>query len=113
MLFSLPITRWLVSILKPHGGDVTLTILVSFGAIHTTTMAVTHAIYDLVCRREYIQPLRDELEQVIAEDGQDADGDGFFKLKKKSFTKLRKLDSFLKESQRFSPPGYGEFIVET
>lgn len=73
-------------------------------------MAVTHALYDLVARREYIQPLRDELEHVITEDGQDTDGDGFLKLKKQSLTKLRKLDSFLKESQRLSPPAYGELF---
>jgi hypothetical protein len=80
---------------------------VSFAAIHTTTMATCQAIYDLVARREYIQPLRDEIEQVIAEDGHDIDGDGFLKLKKQSITKLRKLDSFLKETQRLSPPGFG------
>lgn len=74
-------------------------------------MAATHALYDLVCRREYIQPLRDELELVIAEDGQDTDGNGFLKLKKSSLTKLRKLDSFLKESQRLSPPGYSNSSV--
>jgi len=72
----------------------------SFAAIHTTTMTTCQAIYDLISRPEYIQPLRDEIEQVIAEDGHDVDGDGFLKLKKPSLTKLRKLDSFLKESQR-------------
>ena len=68
-------------------------------------MATCQAIYDLVSRREYIQPLREEIEAVIAEDGQDVDGEGFKKLKKQSFPKLRKLDSFLKETQRFSPAG--------
>ena len=83
--------------------------LVSFAAIHTTTMATTQAIFDLVARPEYIQPLRDEIQQVIDEDGQDTDGEGFLKLKKISLTKLKKLDSFLKESQRLSPPGVGMF----
>ena len=64
-------------------------------------------IFDLAARPEYIQPLRDEIQQVIDEDGQDTDGDGFFKLKKMSMTKLRKMDSFVKESQRLSPPGIG------
>ncbi|KAF4627737.1 hypothetical protein G7Y89_g10414 [Cudoniella acicularis] len=77
---------------------------VSFAAIHTTTMTATHVIFDLVSRREYIQPLREEIEIVLAEDGYDVNGDGSMKLKKASFPKLRKLDSFLKESQRLSPP---------
>lgn len=76
----------------------------SMAAIHTTSMAATAAIYDLAAYPEYIQPLRDEIEQVIAEDGQDIDGDGFVRLKKSSMPKLWKLDSFLKESQRFTPP---------
>lgn len=70
-------------------------------------MAATQAIFDLVARPEYIQPLRDEIEQAIDEDGQDTDGEGFLKLKKTSMTKLKKLDSFMKESQRLSPPGIG------
>jgi len=73
-------------------------------AIHTTTMATTAAIYDLAAHPEYIQPLRDELQQIIDEDGQDIDGDGFMRLKKPCMPKLWKLDSFLKESQRFTPP---------
>ncbi|KAH6664961.1 cytochrome P450 [Halenospora varia] len=79
--------------------------VLSFAAIHTTTMAVSHVIFDLVSRREYIQPLREEIERVLEEDGYDLNGDGSMKLKKSSFPKLRKLDSFLKESQRLNPPG--------
>ncbi|KAK2626129.1 hypothetical protein QTJ16_004391 [Diplocarpon rosae] len=77
----------------------------SLGAIHTTTMAATAALYDLATYPEYIQPLREELEQVIAADGCDVDGDGTVRLKKSSMPKLWKLDSFLKESQRLTPPG--------
>lgn len=72
-------------------------------------MATTQVIFDLASRREYIKPLRDEIQQVIDEDGQDTDGEGFLKLKKASLTKLKKLDSFLKESQRMSPPGVSTF----
>ncbi|RDL34360.1 uncharacterized protein BP5553_07488 [Venustampulla echinocandica] len=79
--------------------------VLSFAAIHTTTMATTHAIFDLVSRPEYLGPLRDEINQVLEEDGYDLNGDGSMKLKKSSIPKLRKLDSFLKESQRLSPPG--------
>ena len=72
-------------------------------------MAVWHVMFDLACRPEYIQPLRDEIDKVIAEDGQDVGEEGFPKLKKTSMTKLRKLDSFLKESQRLSPPALSTF----
>jgi hypothetical protein len=75
----------------------------SFAAIHTTTVAACQVIFDLVCRPEYITALRDEIQQVINKDGYE---DGIAgKLKKQSIAKLRKLDSFLKESQRFSAPG--------
>jgi hypothetical protein len=72
-------------------------------------MAAWHVMFDLACRPEYIQPLRDEIDKVITEDGQAADEDGSLKLKKTSMTKLRKLDSFLKESHRLSPPGLSTF----
>jgi gliotoxin biosynthesis cytochrome P450 monooxygenase len=68
-------------------------------------MAVTHAILDLVTRPEYIQPLREEVDRIIRQDGYDVTGDGSMNLKKSSIPKLRLLDSFMKESQRMSPPG--------
>ena len=83
----------------------------SFAAIHTSSMATTHAILDLATRREYIQPLRDEIDEIRKLDGEEIDGDGYVRLKKDSINKLRKLDSFMKESQRFSPPIYSTFFV--
>ena len=74
-------------------------------------MAVSQVIFDLASRREYIQPMRDEIEQVIKDDGYDLDEEGFVKMKKTSFTKLRRLDSFLKESQRLSPPGMSKSLT--
>jgi cytochrome P450 len=70
-------------------------LLMSFAAIHTTTAAATSALYDLCAHPEYFAPLREEVEQAILEDG------GW---KKSTVTKFRKLDSFLKESQRLNPP---------
>jgi cytochrome P450 len=81
---------------------------VSMAAIHTTSMASTAAIYDLAAHPKYIQPLRDEIQKVIDEDGQDVYGNGFMRLKKSSIPKLWKLDSFLKESQRFTPAQLGK-----
>lgn len=72
-----------------------LELMANLAGIHTTGMAITHAIHDLCERPEYIKVLRDEIEQVLREDG------GW---QKDTHTKLHKFDSFLKESQRFAPP---------
>ncbi|PQE15282.1 cytochrome P450 protein [Rutstroemia sp. NJR-2017a BVV2] len=62
---------------------------------HTTTMALTQAFYDMCTYPEYIDELREEVRSVINEDG------GW---RKSSLTKMKKLDSFMKESQRCNPP---------
>lgn len=66
-----------------------------------------------MARPEYIQLLRDEIEEVIAEDGHDVDEDGNTQLMKGSLIKLKKLDSFLKESQRENPLSLGAHISYT
>ncbi len=69
----------------------------SFAAIHTTTNHLTNVIYDLAARwDEYGPELRAEVEEVLAE----TDGEW----KKTTLTKLSKMDSFMKESQRLNPP---------
>jgi len=82
-----------------------------FAALHTTSQATFHAILDMAARPQYIQPLREEIERVLQEDGYDRDNEGFPKLKKSSMPKLRKLDSFMKESQRFSPAGLSKITI--
>lgn len=52
------------------------------------------ALFDLAGRLEYVAPLREELEQVISEEG------GARELSPRCLAKLVKMDSFLKESQR-------------
>ena len=54
---------------------------------------ITMALYDLVAHPEYIEPIREEIESIIAEDG----------WSKASIMKMKKLESFMKESQRYSP----------
>lgn len=71
----------------------------SLASNHTTAMALTEAIYDLCAHPEY----QDELRQEVL-DALDADG-GW---KKTTLLKMRKLDSFLKESQRMHPPSLSE-----
>jgi cytochrome P450 len=66
----------------------------ALAAIHTTSNLLTNVLYDLAAYPEYIQPLRDEIRAVAAEDGI---------LKKTSLLKLKLMDSVMKESQRMHP----------
>ncbi|KAF7926147.1 uncharacterized protein EAE98_006442 [Botrytis deweyae] len=75
----------------------------SFAAIHTTGTALTHMLFDLAAHPQFIAPLREEIDQVLAEDGAEDDGSGIKYLKNQSLPKLKKLDSLLKESQRLNP----------
>jgi len=68
-------------------------LLINFASIHTTTISFTHVIYDLAIHPEYVTPLREEIEALIAKEG----------WTKSTVTKMRKLDSFLKESIRMHP----------
>jgi cytochrome P450 len=72
----------------------------SFAAIHTTTMGMTNILYDLAAHPEWADVLREEIQRVSAEEPNG-------KLRKKTMPKLRKLDSFIKESQRVHPLGSG------
>lgn len=57
---------------------------------------------DLATKPEYTQPLRDEIEDVIKEDEVEEDEHGALKFKQSTLAKLKKLDSFMKESSRLS-----------
>lgn len=77
-------------------------LLTATAAIHTTRLATLHVLFDLAARPEYIDPLRDELKETLAETN------GV--LTKQTLTHLKKLDSFMKESQRHNPPSLGKFV---
>ncbi|KAA8619294.1 CypX Cytochrome P450 [Pyrenophora tritici-repentis] len=72
-----------------------------FAAIHTTTMTATNILYTLVSTPEYINPLREEIRQVMAENG----GTITFR----ALQKMEKLDSYMKEATRFYPTGISSF----
>lgn len=55
----------------------------------------THALLHLAAHPEYILPLREEVERVIESEG----------WTKTAMQKIRKVDSFLRESQRFNGIG--------
>ncbi|KAF5006787.1 hypothetical protein FDECE_6841 [Fusarium decemcellulare] len=67
---------------------------VSFAAIHTSAAAPAQLIFDLCAHPEVIEPLRRELDTVCGPDGQ---------IGKSGFHKMVKMDSIMKESQRFNP----------
>jgi cytochrome P450 len=61
----------------------------------------THALYYLATYPEYAQPLRVEVEGAINDNG----------WTKHALMKMRKLDSFIKESLRLNPLAYSTFPV--
>jgi hypothetical protein len=69
-------------------------ILAQFTAMHTTTMNACHAVYELAAHPHHIGPLREEITRVLAEGGV---------LTKSALNKMRKLDSFFRETQRINP----------
>ncbi|KAH9942848.1 cytochrome P450 [Amylocystis lapponica] len=64
--------------------------LLNFAAIHTSLDSITYALYHLVANPEYMQPLREEVEDTLRDNGWTKD----------SLTKMTRLDSFMRESQR-------------
>ncbi|KAF8581004.1 cytochrome P450 [Ramaria rubella] len=67
----------------------------NFAAIHTSSISFTQALFQVALLPEYIQPLPEEIEAVVAEHGWN----------KVAMNSMRKLDSFLKECQRFKGLG--------
>ena len=70
----------------------------SFAAIHTTSDLLGKLMMDLYRNPELIEPLRQEIIQVISEDGWE----------KTSLYKLKLMDSVLKETQRLQPVSTGK-----
>ena len=56
-----------------------------------TCQSVTHALYHLATETEYIKPLRDEVDPIVSAEG----------WTRASIGKMWKLDSVIKESQRY------------
>ncbi|KAF8504637.1 cytochrome P450 [Russula emetica] len=70
---------------------------VNFASIHTTSITFTQALYRLLSNPEYIEPLRQEIEAAVAEEG----------WTKAGLDKMYKIDSFLRETQRLDGLGAG------
>ncbi|KAJ4258884.1 hypothetical protein NW762_007971 [Fusarium torreyae] len=65
-------------------------LFLSFAAIHTTTETITGCLLDIASYPEIVEPLRQEIIEVIGQHG----------WAKTSLYKLKLMDSFMKESQR-------------
>jgi cytochrome P450 len=74
---------------------------VNFSAIHTTSVSIAQALYDLAVHREFQDPIRDEIKCILKSSG------GWTR---HALTKMRKLDSSLKESQRLHPVTTGRIL---
>jgi cytochrome P450 len=75
--------------------------ITSMAVVHTSAMSMTHAIFDLIEMPQWLEPLRAEIKSVIPDWNSTSQAD---------LVQLRGLDSFLKESQRFNPPGERECL---
>ncbi|KAL0568867.1 hypothetical protein V5O48_013108 [Marasmius crinis-equi] len=76
---------------KGSAEDICVRILTNnFGAIHTSSVVFTNALYHLAANPELVEPLRREVETAVEKDG----------WTKSAVLQLRLVDSFLKESQR-------------
>ncbi|KAI6150270.1 cytochrome P450 [Pisolithus tinctorius] len=66
-------------------------IVINFGGIHTTSSTFSQALLNLAENPQHVQALRDEVELVVSNHG----------WTNEALSKMRKVDSFLKETLRF------------
>ncbi|KAL4936006.1 hypothetical protein BDV06DRAFT_217007 [Aspergillus oleicola] len=69
--------------------------ILALAVVHTSTMLITQGLFDLLLRPEYLEPLREEIDETL--------NDGWEGATKQQFAKQVKMDSFLRESQRLNP----------
>lgn len=97
--------QWMIDLAKndreahPHNLAQRLLGITSMAVVHTSAMTLTHALYDLLVMPEFLAPMQEEIKEVIPE---------WSAITQPDLVALKKMDSFLKESQRFNPPGESE-----
>jgi len=67
-------------------------LVLNMAALHTSTMALTGALFDLTTHPIHLEPMREEVEHVVKEHG----------WTKAALDNMHKIDSFLRESQRMN-----------
>ncbi|CAK5271097.1 unnamed protein product [Mycena citricolor] len=90
---------WLLELAGPEGRHpepiIARIMSVNMAAIHTSSMALTHAIFDLTTYPEYLEPMREEAESVVRAEG----------WTKSALSSMHKIDSFIRETQRMRGNG--------
>ncbi|KAI9146717.1 Cytochrome P450 monooxygenase ATR2 [Paramyrothecium foliicola] len=74
---------------------------VSFAAIHTTTVTATNALYTLAAMPELIPVFLEEIQSVLNENNEI--------FTSKALQDMKKVDSFLKENERYYETGFTSF----
>ncbi|THC98755.1 hypothetical protein EYZ11_001734 [Aspergillus tanneri] len=72
--------------------------------IHSTSATIVSIVYDLIAHSKYVPELIEDIRQTLAESPE---------WSKRSLSKLRKMDSFMKESQQLNPVGCGFNLLVT
>ncbi|KAG0636839.1 cytochrome P450 [Tuber brumale] len=90
--------QWLTTRVAPNHKNVNvfsgLQLMIGLASVHTTTSGFTNMIFDLAEHQECIQPIREEMETLISANGGVLD--------RATLRKMRKTDSFFRESFRTS-----------
>jgi ent-kaurene oxidase len=76
---------------------------IAIASVHATSSTILSMLYDLIDRPDDRQEIMDEIRNVWAEEENGT-------WSKTGLMKLEKLDSFMKESQRFHPLGMGKIL---
>ncbi|KAI0334068.1 cytochrome P450 [Cubamyces sp. BRFM 1775] len=88
--------QWITetAVAKGHGDQsiVERVMVMNFAAIHTSSTSITQALYHLAEQPQYLQPLRDEIEPIVSEEG----------WTKAALGKMWKVDSVMREAQRLN-----------
>ncbi|PSS38083.1 hypothetical protein PHLCEN_2v63 [Hermanssonia centrifuga] len=91
--------QWLMEAAEGEEREVRALVLriltINFAAIHTSSHSFTHALLILAANPQWVKPMREEVEEVVSREG----------WSKAAIQKMRRVDSFLKETQRMTGLG--------
>ena len=75
--------------------------ILSMAVVHTTAMATTHLLLDMISNPELLESLKREQKEILPT--------GWSEISQKSMLDMRLLDSLMRESQRHNPVGECEY----
>ena len=98
------VLQWMISLARGEDAKpanlIGKMLFLTMATFHASTATAVHAVYDLCTMPEYFEPLRKEIREELETEG------GTWNLA--VLHRLKRLDSFLKESQRMNAPGLRE-----